>query len=258
MRKLVMLGAALATTPVYSASFLNGGFEDGTTSGWTVGGGSRASVNNPTLTASQLLPGGSLFNGASQISITNPGFDSNLGGTLLPTVFPVTGGAHSLRVGDLITGGFAGAVTQTVFNYTAPTLNFAWAAVLEPAHTVNDAPIFRVAVRDVTANTTIYSVTFAAFPGSPNQNLFLASGNLVYAPWQNVTVNTVVGNTYAIDLLAADCQPTGHFGYAYLDGFGSVAGGGGDNGNTGGDVPLPGTLALLGVGAALLGLRRKA
>jgi hypothetical protein len=239
-------------------SFLNGGFEDGNLGSWTSGGGNRTSSTNQNLTAARLLPGGDLNqpSQSGQVSVVTPGDDPNVG-AVLNRVFA---GTYSARIGDAVDGGFAGAIRQQVANYGATTLNFSWAAVLEPAHGASDAPIFNVRVVDVTnANNVVYNVTFAAFPGAPTQSLFQAERGFVYAPWQSVSINTTVGNTYAIELFAADCSPTAHLGYAYLDGFGSVAGGSGDNGQVGGggQVPLPGTLALLGIGLAGAAIRRR-
>lgn len=257
LKSLVLVGT-LAVTPAFAqSSFLNGGFEDGNLGSWTSGGGYRGYTDNTTLQASNLLPGGSLYDpaNAGQVSIVTPGADP-----YVASLNRVFAGNYSARVGDTTLGGYAGAITQSVSNYGATTLNFSWAAVLEPSHSSTDAPLFRVSVTDLTTSAQVYNTTFAAYPGAPTQNLFQADASgYVYAPWQSVSVNTVIGHGYKIELLAADCEPTGHLGYAYLDGFGSVTGGGGDNGTIGGGgtVPLPGTLALMGLGFAALRLRRK-
>ncbi len=259
MKKVIGLSIGLMLSmSAPAASFLNGGFEDGNLGSWETGGRSRTSTANPGLSAGFFLGGSS-----PQVSVVGPGNDPNVGANL-QTVFA---GNFSARVGDTVTGGNGGAIAQTVVNYTASTLNFSWAAVVEPAHSLTDAPIFGVRVLDVTAaNAVIYNESFLAASGASTAGLFKAStvnSNYLYAPWQSVSVNTISGNTYRIELFAADCQPSAHLGYAYLDGFGSVTGGGGDNGSTNpgpgtGTVPLPGTVALLALG--LLGaatLRRK-
>jgi hypothetical protein len=256
MKKVLALTASLIFCGSASAaSFLNGGFEDGNLGSWENGGRSRTSSTNGALNASFFLGSPS-----SQVSVVGPGNDPNVGANL-NTVFA---GNFSARVGDTVTGGNGGAIAQTVVNYTAATLNFSWAAVVEPAHSLSDAPIFGVKVIDVTAsNAVVYSESFTAASGSSTAGLFKTSTvdpSYLYAPWQSITVNTTVGNTYRIELFAADCQPAGHLGYAYLDGFGSVTGGSGDNGNTGGTggtVPLPGSVALLALGLAGIALRRK-
>jgi PEP-CTERM motif len=255
MKKVIALTASLAfSMSASAASFLNGGFEDGNLGSWENGGRNRAGTNNSALTAAYFLG-----NTSSQVSVVGPGNDPRVGANL-NSVFA---GNFSARIGDTITGGNGGAIAQTVVNYTASTLNFSWAAVVEPQHDLEDSPIFGVRVIDVTAaNAVVYNVSFLAASGASTAGLFRTStvnSSYLYAPWQSVSVNTTVGNTYRIELFAADCEPTGHLGYAYLDGFGSVTGGGGDNGNTGGNgnVPLPGTVALLALGLAGVALRRK-
>lgn len=263
MKKVIALTAGLVfSMSASAASFLNGGFENGNLGSWTFGGGTRSGINNSALQATAYLPGGSAYqsSAASQVSIVGPGNDPILAavGVTLNQVFA---GNSSARVGDSGVNYFVGAIRQQVVNYTAPTLNFSWAAVLESQHGAEDAPLFSVKVLDVTAGTVAYSNVFAAYPGSPSSSVFRSAGNgdYSYAPWQSITVNTTVGNTYAIELLTADCGQSGHFGYAYLDGFGSVTGGSGDNGNTGGTgtVPVPGTVALLALGLVGVALRRK-
>ncbi len=256
MKKVIALTAGLVfSMSASAASFLNGGFEDGNLGSWENGGRSRTSALNSALSAAYFIP-----SGGSQVSVVGPGNDPNVGANL-STVFT---GNFSARVGDTVTGGNGGAIAQTVVNYTAATLNFSWAAVVEPAHSLSDAPIFGVRVIDITAaSAVVYNESFLAASGSSTAGLFKTStvnSDYLYAPWQSVSVNTTVGNTYRIELFAADCQPAGHLGYAYLDGFGSVTGGGGDNGNTGGTggtVPVPGTVALLALGLAGFALRRK-
>jgi PEP-CTERM motif len=263
MKKVIALTAGLVfSMSASAASFLNGGFEDGNLGSWTFGGGSRSGVNNPNLAAADYLPGGSrnVPADSNQVSIVGPGNDPILAavGVTLNRVFA---GNSSARIGDSSDNYFVGAIRQQVVNYTAATLNFSWAAVLESQHGTNDSPLFTVRVTDVTAGTVAYANTFAAYPGSPSGSIFQSAGGgaYAYAPWQSISVNTTIGNTYAIELLAADCGQGGHFGYAYLDGFGSVAGGTGDNGNTGGTgtVPVPGTIALLALGLVGVALRRK-
>lgn len=263
MKNVIALTAGLVLSMSASAaSFLNGGFEDGNLGSWQFGGGSRSGVGNSSLAAADYLPGGSrnVPSASNQVSIVGPGNDPILSGVGV-TLNQVFSGNFSARIGDSGDNYFVGAIRQQVVNYTAPTLNFSWAAVLESQHGSSDAPLFTVKVTDVTAGTVAYSNTFAAFPGSPSSTIFQSAGGgaYSYAPWQSVSVNTTVGNTYAIELLSADCGQGGHFGYAYLDGFGSVTGGGGDNGNTGGTgtVPLPGTVALLALGLVGAALRRK-
>jgi PEP-CTERM motif len=265
MKKIVVLGAMLALSGTASAdSFFNGGFEDGNVGKWEVGSGYRGNTANPNLSAASFLAGGALAGSSQngpQVSVVGPGNDPNVG-ALLNQVYK---GSYSARIGDTTTGGNGGAIAQTVVNYGATTLNFSWAAVVEPYHTLTDAPIFSVKLLDLTAGTTIYSTNFLAAAGASTAGLFKQSNDpaYLYAPWQDVSLNTVIGHTYRMELFAADCQPTGHLGYAYLDGFGSVSGGNGDNGTVvtppTGNVPVPASVALVGLGLmGLLAKRKKA
>lgn len=263
LRKFVVgaLTALAAVSSAQSAGFVNGGFDDGTLNGWTTGGGCRTTKFNNQLVASDFLSGGSLYgagtgsphfcsgtgNGAitSHSQIINAGaVDPNVGALIGDLTYGGT--AHSLRVEDTTFGGYASVATQTVNNYTDPDIFFAWKAVLLGAHGLNDAATFIITLRDLTTNTELIRREYnaAAFPGAP----FANSGGNFYTPaWQIEQLNIgtgLSGHNFQLLVLAADCEPTGHWGYVYLDGFGSVAPPPG--------VPEPGSLALAGV--ALLGL----
>ena len=251
MKKLALaLGLSVLTAaPAMAAGFTNGGFEDGNTTGWTTGSGFRGGVNNPGLIPSQFLPGGSLYDGTlNHSAVVGPGVMAHTNGTLNQ----VYSGNYSFRAEDLTIGGYASAITQTVVNYTDPNIFFAWAATLEGAHGVNDAATFKLVLRNVTTGTDLITRTYnaASGGGGVDSRFTLGSDNFYYTTaWQieQLDVSAFSGDTFELTLLAADCQPTGHQGTVYLDGFGAVAP------PPVGAVPEPETYALMLAGLGLVG-----
>ncbi|CAF4171738.1 unnamed protein product, partial [Rotaria sordida] len=70
------------------SSFTNGDFETGTSSGWTIGGGSRAGIDSSLINPSDYLLGGSRYVAniaTSHSSIVTNGTDPNIK-TLMPNI----------------------------------------------------------------------------------------------------------------------------------------------------------------------------
>jgi len=249
MRKTLVWTAlsVLAFAPRASAGvFLNGDFETGTSAGWTTGTGYRGGVFNPSLDAADLLPGGALYNpNLMHSSIVTPGLVPETGNQLNR----VYSGAYSWRVEDTTTGGYGSAIEQRVDNYSAPDIFFAWAAVLEGAHGVTDAATVKIQLRDVTSGVNLISREYNAASsggGVDPRFSYYAPTNFYWTMWQIEQLTlpvSSIGHDLVLSILAADCEPTGHEGFLFLDGFGDRV-----PDQTGTGVPEPASLLLVGLG----------
>lgn len=242
--------ASALASPAFAASFVNGGFEDGTTNGWTAKGDFyRNGYNNTALTPALVLGGGA----GSHSAVINAGYvDPNVGAALGSTVYA---GSKSYRVEDTTSGGYASVISQSVTNYTDANIFFAWKAVLEAAHVVSTAAVMKLTLRDDSTNTDLITRTYTAVGSGVDARFSLSGNGFYYTPaWQIEQLaidSSLSGHNFTLSVLASDCQPTGHAGYAYLDGFGARIP---DPTN----VPEPASLALLGLGlAGLVASRRR-
>ena len=246
-KKLGSMAAAILMTlgtSAYAGAFVNGGFEDGNLNGWTGGGGFWSGGGAPVNPATYAT-------GTANNTIMSGGIDAITGANR------VYGGAYSVRVNDDANNRSVSTIRQTVNNYTANSIFFAWNAVLEDSHSLLDSDYFSLTLRDDTTNTNLVSRAYssAGSIGSGTSGVtWTQFGNWYSSGWVveqiDLAALDAVGHDFTLTLLASDCPYSGHAGYVYLDGFGAV------NPPTG-QVPEPGSLALLGLGFAGLAAARQ-
>lgn len=253
LRKFVVAAAlTVAAGAAIAGGFANGGFESGTTDGWVAGGGYRYSVDNSAMSPAMFLPGGALSKdaGIRGAVIDTDYVDPNIGAALGTTVYA---GKYSYRAEDTTNGGYATAISQTVHNYTEPSVFFAWKAVLENGgHTAPESAVMQITLTDITTGELLITRSYNAGAGGVGvDSRFASQGSLFYTPtWQieQLTIDgSRTGHDFTLSLLASDCEPTGHTGYAYLDGFGGVAP----------PVPEPETYAMLLAGLGLVAFMKR-
>jgi len=235
-------------------TFVNGGFESGSTSGWNTGGGYRGNDLNTAITPADFLAGGKLNqdNGERGVVIDKNYVDANLGALLGSTVLS---GNYAYRAEDTISGGFGTVISQQVKNYTDSDIYFGWKAVLENGgHVEDESAVMMLTLTDNTTGKLVLTHTYNAGNGGGGvDSRFQSSGDFFYtSAWQleHLTIDqSLSGHDFTLSLLAADCEPTGHTGYAYLDGFGSYVP----------PVPEPETYAMMLAGLGMMGwlARRK-
>jgi hypothetical protein len=268
MKKIILSACFVSaiTFPAFAGTndFTNGGFENGTLSGWTLNSGVWNSSGAETLNNS--------YQGDSAVITDASAKDANTNGNL----FEVLQGSNSLRLNNAANGYHFSRLTQTVTDYTGADLYFGFAAVLEnPAnpHTEAQTPKFDFTLMNVTTGETLYRVQFDSRNAS-SQGITWNAGKTtsngpstwMYSNWNVVHVDTskLTGNTLGLIVTAYDCGLGGHGGYAYVDSFQPTA----PTPNEGvivnnidainlTQVPEPSSFVLAGLGIASLALLRR-
>jgi len=215
--------AALAAMLVFAVGhseadvFVNGGFENGNSTGWTGGGGYWAGSPSSPVPVSN-------YNGGSpNNSIVTMGVDPIVGGS---TVYS---GNYAVRLNDSYPGNSVSTLRQSVTNYTANDIYFAWKAVLQDSHGLYDSDYFSLAIHDDTTNADVVSRSYssAGTIGAGASNVqwrnvsdWKTSGWVV--EHIDVAGLGLVGHSFTVTALASDCAYGGHAGYTYVDAFDQI------------------------------------
>lgn len=231
------LTASLASV-VAIADFVNGGFESGSLSSWTVttytrGTNTVASPVEDTLRSGLSLTAGGTDNTSVVSGSSNESeYDTNLGASS-SLRFPLFG-TKSARVNYKLTSSTnANSLKQTITITTSDIdtydnkahVRFAVAPVLQDgSHAASEQPFYFINVQNVTKGANIFhSFKYANQPGVPWKS---GPSNWVYTDWQLVDVSPGaglldVGDSIEVEVVGARCAPSGHAGYVYVDGFGA-------------------------------------
>lgn len=227
IKAAVLSALALSNFSHAAGNFTNGGFETGTITGWTQGGGLWNPAGGAPLDPALYIPGGSRYNlSNSVVTVVSSGDDPLIGAALHTTY----SGNYALKINDDINNYSVSTISQTVNNYGSSSINFSWATVLEGGgHTAAQASHFVILVKDNTTGQIKANIAYTSgtspgvdFNGTAT---FTTSGGYVYSGWNNEAITVDSGHSYTLTLLVSDCSAGGHWGYVYLDGFATVAGG---------------------------------
>jgi hypothetical protein len=253
MKKIVLAATAAVVMAggASAATFTNGNFESGDLSGWTQGGGYWSDYAAGYPQAADYAPGGADYvPSLIANSVTNIGFAPHTDGKLRS----VYAGQHSAQVNDTNNNYSVSSISQVVKNYSDSHIAFAYAAVLQQSHDLDDSDAFSITLTDLTTKSTLYTYNLnsAAAPGVFTES----TDGWFYTDWLTKDIAVTAGHDFELTLLANDCPYGGHAGYALLDGFGGVVP---PPITGGGAVPEPASWAMMIGGIGFVGgaMRRR-
>lgn len=151
--------------------------------------------------------------------VTNSTSDAYIG-----SLSPVFSGTYGVRINDANNDQSVSVVSQSVVGYTAPKIYLAWLAVLQGSHLADDSDNFTLQLKDDGTGNVIYRRTYDSYSSS---GVFQASGDAYVSGWvaEEFDVSSYLSGgvgDFTLSVLAADCPYGGHWGYVYLDSFGST------------------------------------
>ena len=233
----LVLGGALLASQGAHANFVNGGFEDSPAmTGWTItsfmnnkpnGLGTNGITTFPPTESSHLN-----LNSASANNLTMvwSGTDPQTNNVL---TVPRTGfGTQSGRVNGPTNGYLTSSIAQTTAMTAGDVdpdgnihVRLALAPVLEnPNHTNREQPYFFVELTNVTKGTVLFTqFNFANQPGVSWQTY----NGVQFTDWVTYDVplppgQVDVGDQVKMEVFAAGCSQSGHWGYVYVDQAGTA------------------------------------
>lgn len=201
----------------------NIGFEEGSFRGWERWTGRLSPYVFPLT---YYLQPGSLHPSNSQYGHTimsrSDGYDPNVK-EKIPVVAP--GSQHSIRIGDLVEGGYIDQLRTTfVVPAEKPLLRYQFAIVLQnPHHTYYQQPGFSFLLLTSAGDTISCGYYEAVATNQTNGFTYQEQDDyfdsLLYRNWTTnvLDLRAYVGQSLHLEITTHDCTEGGHFGYAYFD-----------------------------------------
>jgi len=198
----------------------NIGFDNGSTSGWTLTSGNINGVTLPCNTCATTAGGIATITTASNSGTTwSAGVDGCSGQNVLA---PVAGNVNSVCLNDNTTGGKMQEIQQTFLVSASNNIfTYEYLAVLQDGgHAATDQPYFFSQVSDASGNpipcTKVLQSASGTIPGWINSTSCLSTS---YKGWVTVTLDltSYMGQNVTIQFLVSDCNQGGHYGYCYID-----------------------------------------
>ena len=229
---LAASAGVLCAASVAHAGVVNGDFEAGDFTGWTVTHYRNNGIATfPPTQKSHLNLQPPVTAPVTQVVSTASGTPANAPDAPGQAITIPFQGSYSARVNARGNNYRASGIQQSAqmaLSDVDPVdgkvhLRMAVAPVIQDGgHNPNEQAYFYVEVRNVTKGTRLfYTFNFAAQPGVPWQTV----GGYQYTGWQAIDVAPGsglldVGDTVEVEIIAAGCNQSGHSGEVYVDSIG--------------------------------------